>query len=510
VRTVPERSTATLAFSARMRINERMPTRRSRLVDLFLAALAIACVALAAARIAHNISLRAPLQLVTSGAEEEALFSIWSFAHGQTVYTNPLVIPYTASYFNWLFYALYASFSSVALQLLHLDDAWLPTISRLVTLSLAAMGVAVFFAALRASDRAAGWRFFALAVIALFSPLSGLWLISARPDVGAAVLELAGLALFFRYLRGGGLAWVVLTALALYGAWSFKQTSVSALGGIGLTLLILRDGRGLAVLVTLFSAGVLIALAALGSDYRHGLYLSQIHSGAHLRWGLEHFTTAAAKMPFILLALAFIPWFWWKRKRHEPWDPLELTATLTVLVAFVLEAVTSCKGGAADYYFLPLSFWSVLWLALMMKRLPSTACAASLVLVCVLMIGGIAGVFFGWRGTLDCREKGEPFEHLTRYLAARSGPVFVQSAYGDLPWISPSAPHFVVAYLYGYDRAAGVKFEHGGWENLIADGYFSTVVTDIDTTGEEQISPAMLGHYRLAREEAGFRYFERK
>ncbi len=488
-----------------------MPARWSRLVDLLLAVLAIACLALAAARLAYNLSFLTPRQLATSSAEEEALFSIWSLAHGQAVYTDPLAIPYTASYFNWLFYAVDAAIGGGALRLLHLGDAWLPTLCRLVTLAGAAGGTACFFAALRAADRTIPRpTALALAVIALFNPLCGLWLITARPDIGAVSFEIAGVACFFRYLSGARLRSIVLTALCLYAAWSFKQTALSALGGIGLTLFVRRDWRAFIVLSGIWSAGVFLALATLGPDYRYGLYFSQLHSGATLALGARNLLTAIVKMPFLALALISLPWMFGLSKKVKPSEGPLAALTWILLVAVVLDFATACKVGAADYYFIPAAVWSLLLLALLAPRFSSAWRDVALATVGALMLLGIAAVFFGGRGTLDCRQPARPFEHLAAYLAQRPGPVFVQSTYGDLPWISPTAPHFVVAYMYRVDRNAGMPFERGGWENLLAEGYFSTVVTTADTGGGETIPPDLLTRYRFVRAEAGFDYFERK
>jgi hypothetical protein len=65
---------------------------------------AITCLTLAAIRIFYDLSLRQPFQIFTSGLEEEALFSVWKYVHGQPVYSDLFSIPFSGSYFNWLFY----------------------------------------------------------------------------------------------------------------------------------------------------------------------------------------------------------------------------------------------------------------------------------------------------------------------------------------------------------------------------------------------------------------------
>jgi hypothetical protein len=465
----------------------------------------MACLALTGARVAANLSLHAPLQLVTSGAEQEALDSIWRFAHGQTVYTDPHTIPYTASCFNWLFYATYGSVAASALRLLHLDDAWLPTICRFFTLALTLAGAAIFAFALRSAQVVRlRWRIIVpLAILAFFNPLCGFWIITARPDLGAAMLELASVAFFFRHLRDGRLRWIVLAALAVYAAWAFKQTSLSALAGMVLTLLLLRRLRAFSLLVAIWLGGVLTTVAWLGPGYRHQLYFAQINSGFGCSWALQHFGLALIKMPFIAVALAGLAWTW----KQDRSDPIRRCSGFILILTLGAELVFSTKGGASDYYFIPLGIWSALWLGLHLERFRPCWQDGALIAASAMILLDVIAIFAGRGGAIDARDPRQLYEHLAHYLATRPGPVFVQDTYGDLSWISPTSPHFVVAFNDGPDQCAGVVFERGGWQGLIAAGYFSTVVTEADS-GE--IGDAMLVHYRLAREEAGWRYFERR
>ena len=50
-----------------------------------------------------------------------------------------------------------------------------------------------------------------------------------------------------------------------------------------------------------------------------------------------------------------------------------------------------------------------------------------------------------------------------------------------LPWIYPGAPHFILAYNYRRDRAAGRRFERDGIGGLIADGYFGALLMNVPT-----------------------------
>ncbi len=490
---------------------ELVPRAQPRRVAIFaLAVAALACFPLAVARIFQSISLVTPLQLTTSGAEEEALASIWRFIHGQAVYTDPRVIPYTASYFNWLFYASYGTIAGGALRLLGLGEAWLPTICRCITLAFAMSGAAILAGVTRKiTEERIGWpTALLLAGLAFFNPLSGFWVITTRPDVGAAVLELGGVAAFLRYRRTGRWLDLLVVALALGAAWAFKQTSLGALIGIVTALLSPGHSRRPEVdgyrracwLLAGFGFTALVPWAALGPVYRHGLYLSQIHSGFHPSWALLHFGSALLKMPIIAVALGGAVLTWRQGDRALRIVSLVLGST------FLLEFAASSKGGAGDYYFLSLAIWSVLWLALALDRMPSRALTAAILAAALLQTGAVDAVFAGHVGAVNPRDPAQPYEHLARYLASRPGPVFVRDTYGDLPWISPTELHFVIAYNNEVDEAAGVAFERGGWRGLIATGYFTTVVT---RAAHSEITDAMLQRYRLAREETGWCYYER-
>jgi hypothetical protein len=491
-------------------------TSFQRMARVALIAAVVACLALEGARIVANLSLRTPLQLVTSGAEQEALDSIWRAAHGLPVYTDPHAIPYTASCFNWLFYAVYDSVARAVLQGLHLDDAWLPTICRGFTLCLATVGVALFAVTIRGLQAASSeatpfprpeivpWRIsLALGILAFFNPLCGFWIITARPDISAVLLELAGGALFFRYLRGGGMGWIALAALALEGAWSFKQSALAALAGVVLTLVLLRRGRALGLLAAMWLGGVMAALLLGGPDYRQQLYLGQIHSGFSATWALRHLGLALVKMP--LIAVALVDWALASKRCRT--DSILRAAGLILISTLALDFAASTKVGAGDYYFLPAGVWSVLWLGFSFGRTGAARANGVFSVALILLFLDAVAVLTGLTGRIDCRDARQPYEHLARYLAARPGPVLVEDTYGDLPWISPTAPHFIVAFNDGPDRNAGVPFQRGGWQGLLAAGYFSTVVTD---AGSNEINAALLARYRFVRAEAGWQFFERK
>ena len=470
---------------------------------------ALGCLLLTGVRAAHDISVATPLQLTTSGAEEEAIYSVWCAAHGRVVFTDPLRIPYTGSYFNWLFYELYGAVAAAGMGIFHLGDAWLPTICRLFTLVVTFTGAVFFLLALRWSGR----RFstpaaLALALLAAFNPLCGLWAMTTRPDMGAAVCEMAGIAFFIRYWRDERVGWLVLSALAFYAAWGFKQISIAAVPAAVLTLLLLGRRRAALVLGGVWLAALGLTFALLGPVYRHWIYGAQIGIPFSLPWGVKQFVIAMIKVPFIALALGGMGWIARHWRRQPSPDPVELGLTLIILASLAVEAPASCKNGAADYYYLPLAFSAPLWLAVTARRLAPHWRNGTVIAAAIIMLLGVAAVLTGLRGTFDNRDPRDTLGHLQRYLATRPGPVFVRDSYGDLPWISPTGPHFVIEYNYAIHLAEKEPFEAGGLDALIGRGYFTTVVEDDENSPPDE--SLLAAHYRLARGELGLRYFERK
>ena len=97
-------------------------------------------VLLIAVRGYYAISFSEPLQLVTSGAEYESLFVIWKYINGLTVYADHTRIPFAGSFYNWVYYFFYGEVTGAGLNHLSLGDAWLPTVTRLITAAGAVYG----------------------------------------------------------------------------------------------------------------------------------------------------------------------------------------------------------------------------------------------------------------------------------------------------------------------------------------------------------------------------------
>ena len=442
-------------------------------------------------------------RVTTTGCEEEALFPIWKFAKGQSVYGNTVAIPFSVSYFNWLFFSIYGGTAKVFFALFHLDDGSLPVIARLVTLGFALASIGILYALLGKliPQTFAGSRVVRVAysIFLIVNPLTGSWLFTARPDVAALACELAGLLWALRYSESRRITHLLGAAIAGYAAWSFKQNFVHLLGGLCVFHALRRDWRalGLVVLATIGLVGA--TLLAGGRDFRHALIGSQLNCAVDGAVGWQLFQRVAGLMPqLVAIGVGFVLVGLW-RKRWPVSRESDLLAA-TGIVALGIGFLGASKQGADINYFIPTSIFGTLWgLCLFHAKKESTLEAnklsaivrwAIMAMFGLGILGGLApqirkattqvAGLFATRdkspGNQSAPAVSDQIALLKRHLKELPAPVFVADRACNLPWIQTKAPHFVYSFTYLLDRKAGVNFEQGGIGGLIEQGYFETVV----------------------------------
>ena len=79
-------------------------------------------------RAVSAISFSEPLMVITSGAEEDSALAIWKYIKNLPVFEDPHRLPFTASAYNWLYYAFYGELTAFFIAALSLSDSWIPTI----------------------------------------------------------------------------------------------------------------------------------------------------------------------------------------------------------------------------------------------------------------------------------------------------------------------------------------------------------------------------------------------
>ncbi len=462
---------------------------------------------LLAVRVFNAISFQEPLQLFTSGAEHESLYGIWRQIHGLAVYNDPAKIPYvTSSYYNWFYFEFYGWVTALNLWLFSLDEAWIPTITRLTALATCVAGAVLLYRSMvfMAPPRAGWQRALAVALVGLFffGPLAGWWPIATNVEFFATVLLIASMHVFCRYYSDHPVRAVLLFCLFAYLSWSMKQVYVYSCGAVGLYLLFRRDWRSLFLLVAVMAAAWAMTFVIGSKTYAGMLFLSDTglefslpRLGRNLMnvgvktlpvtLGLVAVVVVLMRAPDLRKAVARQRYFWL------------FVSGSAVTALFVIPASTQL--GAAENYFLPLFYYltMVLYMAVCgASRNVEAPAGVSLAMSAgwLATIAAVAIVLAGLTGALSTRQWHDRHLTIKACLDRMPDPLFTTSAYNLLPWMHQAPQHFILTYYYFRDRKAGRKFERDGIGGLISEGYFASLLLGRSIT--EKYDGGSLARYR--------------
>lgn len=462
-------------------------------LSVFSAVSVATAVLLMVLRITSAVSFAEPLQLTTSGWEQETLFPIWKSINGLVVYSDPYKIPFAASFYNWLFIEIYATFSGAVLSVLSLEDAWLPTVGRFLTLAFLFGGTAVaygsFLQFLKNPDKAMKILSLSFAVFIFFGPLMGFWGFTVRSDIGALLFEILVVYLFWKFYPSWPYQAVLLCAVAAYCAWGFKQVNVVSTVTIGLYFLYQRDWKPLFLLAGVLMAAYAATFLIGGPLYFRGFYESS-------RLGVSFYQFATNIMNFTLkaspylaaLAALVLATFASPRWRRAWLDDKQAIFVLIGLgSATVINLLISTKVGSADNYYFVLSYFIALTAlkgyALVRaqvgdveSRVPVRGIVSISMLGWAANIVAVAVVLLGVKGYMSVTSQHEFYSSITKCASKLPKPVFIDNSYLSLPWMNPAKHHFVVSYSYPMDRRDGLVFERGGIGGLIDEGYFASLL----------------------------------
>lgn len=434
-------------------------------------------------RMSSAVTFDRPFLGNTSGCEEEALFSVWKAANGHEVYNNPWLPPFSASYFGWLFYEVYGWWVKAGLVVSGLEDAWLPTFTRFLTLLGLLACIGMFYRLLQIGvGRTVALSpslLLGLAALVFINPLFHWWAFTTRADVWALGWELAALLAAFHYAQSGRVRAVVLVGIFAFIAWSFRQTNISVLAGFGLWLLVNRRWKVLLPMVASMAVAFGVTMVMLGMNFIDSAFTANALSGDMLRSvAAANASSALTKDPLLTLALGgalvlvFFAGRWW----HDE------TSRLVFLVAapsFLLAAVFAAKVGASSNYYLPPAALMPLFVLVALARggFPSLlsagfigAGAAGIGLASALVLSGLSG---------NLRVPGDDRLHEIKALRQMMRePVFSTDRVVNLPWILGSGAD---SYVYGfaYQRmlaARPEKFEQGTIADRLRGGDFGTLL----------------------------------
>ena len=443
-------------------------TASRRIVAL---ASALFCIALLSIRTLSTIRFGA--LTFTSGAEDASLFAIWKWVHGVPVYQDPFSPPFAQSYFNFLFYSFYGLIAKLFTGALHFPDIALPTITRLTTLGLVTIGIVVTYLSIKSVTGAAtGISHAALAVIAFTNPLVGYWAITARPDIGATVLDLAGIWLVLRSEKRQDTPGALWAIPFFYAAWAFKQTHVAGLIGCILLFAIRGRWRQLTSMVAVSAVLIYLTLAIGGPTYRYAVIASQLHMGVVPIYGMRMFFQAIVKAPLLGVGLLLVSR---KLVRERTFSPM----CIFLLVSIGIAAATVIKVGASDNYFIESSVLAAIVCleGAAKSDIPvlTAGLAAQAFAVTLILLGVFGRVL---------PERLSELASIKQVTGKQAGTCFVTENSANLPWFQNRPPYFVLATTYFDDREAGRKFEYGGVAGMIKSGRIDTVISARQTLGK--------------------------
>lgn len=468
---------------------------------------------LLALRIHGSMSWTEPLALMTSGREEEALFGIWKAMHSVTLYAIWDEPPFAASYYNWLFYYLYAWMASGVMALLGLGDEWLPGVTHGITLALIPLLVWCLrrlFSGMVPGMGACRALCFACAVAS--TPLMGWWLLAARSDVGALLLESLAFLLLLSYTHRPALKKLVGVVLLCWAAWSFRQISVHVIGALCLYVLFARQHRTWLWIVVATFGFFAITIMLLGPGYRSNIFQANMAWPFSWKIGFQNLCSACVKAPMLPFGCLFLP-------RHLR-QFRALTAErrclcLAVCWSLLWDVFCACKMAASDNYFFfsavvcSLFLWQNTYVPLSAKQGPGkTALLLALAVICQLLTALLP--VLGLRGTTSLLSGEQSLQQVREVISRAHVPVFASRPEWNLPWVNPSRPSSVYTALIDetYQGEVVSPRVYAAMQKWLRSRTFATFLIDSKHPGPLS-DPTLLQGYHLVRQLGTWSLYER-
>ncbi|MEM6599966.1 MAG: hypothetical protein AAF649_01125 [Verrucomicrobiota bacterium] len=442
---------------------------------------AACCLAVVLVRTYNVFILNAPSLALTSGCEEESLFAIWRMTRGLPVYIPIEEIPFASAYFNFGFYYTYGSITRLILFFTQAPDIWIPTIARAITVLIAVTGIWSLGRMLKALHiHSTMLKTAAFSCMMAFSPLCGFWIITARPDLAAIILELEALTCFLLFMNSRSNKYWITGVLLCFAAWSFKQTNVGVITGLCVYLLFHKEWLLLAFTCIITWSLYSVTLWLGGETFRFWLLWSQSGLPFYAEQSLLLIKSAFLKFPLAILPFIGVAYLAWKKRLnflHQIKAPEVLLVTTTV-ISLVLSILAASKAGAADYYYIMPAILTAICGIYLISNLNFTDTERHLILSIPAMLVLISTllVITGIKGTLNQSTVHREHYELKQALRHLPSPAFISRRSMNLPWIQTHPPHLVWAFTYPESPADEAHFEAGGIAGLIQNGYFQTLV----------------------------------
>lgn len=412
----------------------------------------------------------------TTWAEAPGLYGIYRVLIGDALY-QPLHDQPTTMLFNVGFYVLHG----VAARLGGIEPAGIPAFSRFLTCALTILiaAIAARLVAVRRDGPSGGSTAVTagLWVLAgLVGPMASWWLLTARPDLPAAGLEMVGLLTCLIGLRHGRFtpARVAVLTTVYVAAWLLKQTFAPLYAGM--LLLLWWNGHGRAALASgvAFLAIVAAVLAWGGRPYLENVLMAPWLSP----WLIERAAAvvlnalaagAPAFVPVLILSVA--------AARRRTWNAEHVMLLLVLAGCGLTGALLAAKDGSARNYLfsayvvaIVIGARSLFWTELSGRVVPralmsGAAIGTAISLTTIGLPGAVSQPF------LMTEAQARSARAEVAAVAASRKPVFVEDAYRALPWVARQYPSDVIDWtVYNVGRDAGLL---SPIEKRVADRHYA-------------------------------------
>jgi len=455
---------------------------------------AIIGVLLMLVRIWNAFSLSEPLQLTTSGYEEESLYAMWKYLKGLKIYADRHSIPYAQSFFNWLFYQSYGFFISTFISLFSLSLGWIPTIGRFLTLVGALIGVFVCYSSfVKVScikDSVLKMLVISFSLTVFLGPLVGFWVFTVRPDIWGFVCEVTGVFLFWRYYSVNNIKAIIFASLALYCSWAFKHSYIYTVTAISLFLLLRKEFKVIGIFLLLMITFYSITFLLGDENYFNSFFCHTTRGFSFCSIKENILKTALKSFPAIVtLISSFVFVFLTKElKREIIKEDRFLFPILLLFVTTILSILGSGVIGAADNYcFMEIYTLSLVAVTLLNKIYDGRVIYNEKnknklkIFVCLMIFGwgihlaAMIPIFLGYKGVLSVYPQHVDFMKKQKCIERFPKPLFVDNMYLSLPWMNPSEPYIFGNALYMISAEADDLYDFDGFGRLIKEGHYKTL-----------------------------------
>ncbi len=384
-----------------------------------------------------------------------------------------------------------------------LGEAWIPTVGRMITLTVVAFAFLINYRLFMITkDNQSPLPSFIAAVLSAFlwfSPLIGFWAMTVRPDVIALVFDLCAAYFVLKY-PANTLKGIIFASVFCYLSWACKQVNIVMPVAIGLFLLYEKRYRAFIVLSTLLGLAYASTLLLANYNLLKTLFFVNTSVPFSQEVLVGNFISFIKKsFPALLLFVClYAKVLFTKTLRDSVFkDEFSKLGFCGILVwALILLPFSAKVGSAENYHFIAL-FFLLLTIGGALKHIQieyQKSMQASFALAGFFFCVSVAFAFSkGTLGSIQAQHQNNMA--LKQCLEKLPQPIFVVNHYGALPWMNPSAMSFVLAYNYWRDRNDNRPFEHNGIGGLIKQGYFNSLVIPKEFT--TNFDGANLSHFHL-------------